>query len=134
MADDQRPHPGGEWFGIVTRATVGDFARAFTTDPVLEASILAAPVVGAAAVYAFFQATRSMYDRIAFTGERRSESRTYLEWEGEYRARRVAGVTILSTAANGAIEHIRLFHLPFDQVVEFSSDLRQRLVAADPTA
>jgi hypothetical protein len=134
MADDPQSRPGGEWIAIVTRATLEDFARAFAIEAVLEASVLAAPVAGVANIHAFFQATRGMYDRIAFTREDRSGSRTYLEWEGEYRARRVAGVTILSTTAGGAIERIRLFHLPFDQVVEFSADLRQRLEPAGPTA
>jgi hypothetical protein len=41
-------------------------------------------------------------------------------------------MTILSTAASGAIEHVRLFHLPFDQVVAFSSDLRRRLGLTAP--
>jgi hypothetical protein len=127
MTDDHESRPGAEWLGIVVRAAVEDFARAFTIEPVLEASVIPAPIVGVADIHAFFQATRSMYDRIAFTREVRAGAQTYLEWEGEYRAHGVAGVTILTAAANGAIERIRLFHLPFDQVVEFSSDLRRRL-------
>ena len=134
MADDAAARPGAEWLAVVTQATIADFARAFTIEPVLEASVLTAPIAGVPAIHAFFQATRSMYDRIAFTREDRSDLRTYLEWEGEYRARRVTGVTILTTAASGAIEHIRLFHLPFDQVVAFSSDLCQRLGPPAPPA
>ena len=58
------------------------FAAAFTKDVVLEASVLPRPITGAADVRSFFEATRAMYDTIAFKHEVTVESRTYLEWEG----------------------------------------------------
>jgi DNA-binding transcriptional regulator PaaX len=88
VADDAGTRPGAEWLAVVTRATVAHFARAFTIEPVLEASVLAAPIVGVAAMHAFFQATRAMYDEIAITGQSCASSRTHLEWEGTYCLRR----------------------------------------------
>ena len=75
-----------------------------------------------------------MYDRIAFTVEHHLALWTCLEWEGLYRRRPIAGVTILITDANGAIERIRIFHLPLDQVVAFAADLHRRLDPVDQGA
>lgn len=123
----EKQPPGLDWLGIISRPTLAEFARAFAEVPVLEASVLAEPVVGAPAIRAFFEATRAMYDRIAFTSEHRGTSRTWLEWQGEYRGLPVAGATILITATSGAIEAIRIFHMPLDQLITFAADLRQRL-------
>ena len=95
MEDTPEPEAGNDWLRIVTSKTVEEFARAFTTEPVLEASVLTTPMVGVAAIRTFFQATRGMYERIAFTRESRSGRQIYLEWAGEYRGRPVVGTTIL---------------------------------------
>ncbi len=134
MAAGRQQQPGGEWLAILSRPAFEDFASAFATAPTLEASVLAGPIVGVPGIRAFFQATSGMYERIAFTAEHRSELWTCLEWEGVHRGRPVAGATILNTDANGAIERIRLFHNPLDQLVAFAADLHRRLHPAEEDA
>ncbi len=123
--------PGRDWLAIVSRPTLEAFGRAFTGAPVLEASILAAPITGTPGIHAFFGATRSMYDRIEFTSEHRTDSRTWLEWQGDYRGLPIAGVTSLITGPTGAIGRVRLFHMPLTQLIAFAADLRQRLTPSD---
>jgi hypothetical protein len=127
-----RPHrPAEDWLAILSRPTLEAFAEAFVAMPTLEASVLATPIRDARGIRAFFHATRAMYDVIAFTAEHRWDVWTCLEWEGLYRGRPIAGATLLITDANGAIERIRLFHTPLDQVVAFAADLSRRLDPAD---
>jgi hypothetical protein len=123
--------PGRNWLAIVSRPTLAQFAGAFIEAPVLEASVLAEPIIGAAGMRSFFEATRAMYDRIAFTAEHHAMSRTWLEWRGEYRGRPVDGLTILTAGADGAIVGVRIFHMQLDQLIAFAADLRHRLDAAD---
>jgi hypothetical protein len=123
--------PGRNWLAIVSSPTLAQFACAFTEAPVLEASVLADPIIGVPGIRSFFEATRAMYDRIAFTAEHRAMSRIWLEWQGEYRGRPVDGVTILTAGADGAIVGVRIFHMQLDQLIAFAADLRHRLDAAD---
>jgi hypothetical protein len=123
--------PGRDWLSIISRPTAEEFESAFSEAPVLEASVLAAPIIGAPGIRAFFEATRAMYDRLSFTAEHHAFSRTWLEWQGEYRRLPLAGVTILITGTDGAITGIRIFHMPLDQLVTFVADLQQRLAASE---
>ena len=66
---EQPPYPGAAWTEIGSRPTFEEFARAFASDVVLEASVLSRPIVGPIGLWGFFQATRAMYDRIGFTHE-----------------------------------------------------------------
>jgi hypothetical protein len=118
--------PGHAWFEIVKRSSGDSFAAAFTKDVMLDASVLAAPITGVAGVRRFFEATRGMYDRIAFTGETGEGARTCLEWEGTFEGRDIAGVTILTRNTADAITSIRLYHRPYHQVVAFSAELARR--------
>jgi hypothetical protein len=127
MGGDQKVSPGQAWFEIIKRPTPEAFASAFTKDVVLDASITSAPIVGAVAIRAFFDATRAMYDQIAFVHETRSATRTCLEWEGRFEGREIAGTTILAHDEDGAIENIRLYHRPYQQVISFSVELASRL-------
>jgi hypothetical protein len=137
MPNDQQPRsmhsakndlaPGHLWAEIIRRPTLEAFAAAFTADVLLDASVLPRSIRGAPDVRAFFDATRGMYDKIAFTWEENSASRTYLEWEGEFAGRLVAGATILTKDAAGLIESVRLFHGPLCLVNEFSAELLRRL-------
>ncbi len=68
-----------------------------------------------------------MYDTIAFTHETSAGPRTYLEWQGKFQGRAVAGVTILRRSEEGLIEGIQLFHSPYEQVLAFSAELARRL-------
>src|ERR1700730_11202350 len=115
--------PGHSWLEIMKRPTLGAFAAAFTKDVVLEASVLPRPITGAADVRSFFEATRAMYDTIAFKHEVTVESRTYLEWEGTFQGHSVAGMTVFTKDTAGLIESIRLYHRPYDMVIAFSTDL-----------
>jgi hypothetical protein len=66
---EQPPHPGEAWTEIVRRPTLEEFSRAFASDVVLGGSVVSRPIVGPAGLWAFFQATREMYERIGFTHE-----------------------------------------------------------------
>jgi len=123
---DNTSKPGAAWLEIVNRPTLQEFSCAFSADPILEATVVANPLLGVAAVYEFFCTTRSMYDRIAFVQETRSSARAYLEWEGVFQGKGVSGVTILTYDAQGAIERIRLFHYPNEQLKSFSVELDRK--------
>ena len=126
MATTQ-PLPGAGWRAILAREPLEIFSTAFANEAVLEASVLVTPLVGAPAIKAFFTATRSMYDRIAFTSEHRSGGQTFLSWEGVYRGLDVSGLTVLTINQGGAIALIQLFHSPLDQVVAFAEGLQRQL-------
>jgi hypothetical protein len=125
MKDDLAP--GHRWSEIIKRPNLEEFSAAFTTDVALDASVLPRTIRGAPDLRAFFDATRGMYETIAFSREENSASRTYLEWEGMFGGGRVAGATILFKDAAGLIEGIRLYHSPLFMVNEFSAELLRRL-------
>jgi hypothetical protein len=137
MPNDQQPHatqsvnsdlaPGQLWSEIIRRPTLGEFSTAFTADVALDASVLPRTVRGAADVRAVFDATREMYDQIAFSREENSAFRSYLEWKGMFGGHLVAGATILAKNAAGLIEGVRLYHSPLFVVNEFSAELLRRL-------
>ena len=85
---EQPPYPGAAWTEIVSRPTLEKFSFAFASDVALEASVLSRPIMGPTDLWAFFQATRAMYERIGFTHEIGTKARTCLEWVG---LRRQAG-------------------------------------------
>src|SRR6202451_1409824 len=93
---EQPPYPGEAWTEIVRRPTLEEFARAFASDVVLEASVLSRPSVGPIGLWGFFHATRAMYDRIGLTHEIGAKARTCLEGEGVFAGKPVAGVTIVA--------------------------------------
>ena len=124
--DSQLPI-GHAWLEILRRPNQEAFAAAFTSDVRLEASVVNIAIVGVERIRAFFDATRAMYDQIAFVHETHSATRTYLEWAGRYGGREVFGTTILVRDAAGLIEGIRLYHHPYLQVMAFSADLARRL-------
>lgn len=126
MPNDRQP-PGHLWSEIIRRPTLNEFSAAFIADVTLDASVLPRTIRGAADIRAFFDATREMYDSIAFTREQDGASRTYLEWEGLFGGRHVAGATILAKDAAGLIEGVRLFHSPLFLVNDFSAELLRRL-------
>jgi len=133
VVQDQPLPIGQAWLEIIKRPTQEAFASAFTQDVVLDTSVASAPIVGAVAIRTFFDLTRAMYDEIAFVHETRSDTRTHLEWEGRFAGRAIAGTTILAHDAEGAIESIRLYHRPYEQVVAFSAELARRLAGkVDP--
>src|ERR1700678_2725189 len=120
---EQPSNPGNTWSEIVRRPTLEEFSLAFASDVVLEASVLNCPIVGPIGLWAFFQATRTMYERIGFTQEIGTNARMCLEWEGVFAGKPVAGVTIIIRDDRGAITSVRLHHRPFDQVVAFAETI-----------
>jgi hypothetical protein len=82
------------------------------------------PIVGAADLRAFFDATRTMYDTIAFKRETTTGSQTFLEWKGVFEGGEVAGVTVLTFDPAGLIESVRLYHRPLGAVVAFRVNSR----------
>ena len=124
---EQPPNPGAAWTEIVSRPTLEKFSFAFASDVVLEASVLSRPIIGPTGLWAFFQATRAMYERIGFTHEIGTKARTCLEWEGVFADKPVAGVTIITRDDRGAITSVRLHHRPFDQVVAFAETISRHL-------
>ncbi len=127
MSDTQTPQPGQAWFDVIRLPTPEAFAAAFTPDVALIASVTSRPIIGAAAVRHFFDATRAMYETIAFVRETGSGPRTCLEWRGVFQGGHVEGATILCRDETGLIERILLFHSPREQVIAFSTELEQRL-------
>jgi hypothetical protein len=127
MGQDQVLPAGQAWLEIIKRSSQEAFALAFTKEAVLDGSVVSASIVGAVAIRAFFDATRTMYEQIAFAHETRSGTRTHLEWEGRFAGRDIAGTTVLAHDAEGAIESIRLYHRPYEQVISFSAELARRL-------
>ena len=126
--DQKQALPVGQlWLDIIRRPDLETFASAFTPGVTLAGSVVSEPITGAVAIRAFFDATRAMYDNIAFLHETRSAARTHLEWEGVFAGRAIAGTTILAFNAAGAIESIHLYHRPYEQVIQFAAGLRQRL-------
>jgi hypothetical protein len=118
---------GQAWVEILKRPSLEAFATAFVEDPVLDGSVLSTPIVDVAGIRAFFNATRAMYDRIAFVHETSSQTRTQLEWEGQFAGREIAGTTILAYDPAGRIESVRIYHRSYEQVLAFAAELTRRL-------
>jgi hypothetical protein len=127
MRNNRTDRPGQDWLDIVTQPTLEGFASAFTEGVTLVTSVASASLVGPIALRHFFEATRGMYDTIAFAHEMSVGSRTCLEWSGKFQGRDVAGVTVLRRDALGRIESIQLLHSPYEQVIAFSAELARRL-------
>jgi pimeloyl-ACP methyl ester carboxylesterase len=127
----QRPYPGEAWAEIVRRPTLEEFSRAFAPDVVLGGSVVSRPIVGPAGLWAFFQATRAMYERIGFTHEFGTKARTCLEWEGVFAGKPVAGTTIITRDDREAITSVGLYHRPLDQVVAFAEAISRHLASKD---
>jgi hypothetical protein len=119
--------PGTVWLEIIRRPTFEDFAAAFTEKVMLNASVVTREMVGALPIRQFFDATSAMYGSIAFVHESNDAGRTYLEWEGTFEGKPIAGITVLTRDGMGLIESIRLYHRPYDQVIAFSAELASRL-------
>jgi hypothetical protein len=113
---------------IVRKNGTKEFAAAFASNAVLDASVLNGPCVGADAIGSFFAATAGgMYDTLAFTNETVDGPKTYLEWEGKAFGKDVAGTTIITRDETGLIQSIRLYHRPLPVLLQFAEELAKRL-------
>jgi NAD(P)-dependent dehydrogenase (short-subunit alcohol dehydrogenase family) len=117
------PKPGAEWLEVVSRPTLQAFSSAFSADLILEAPVLAEPLLSVKVIYDFFRTTRSMYDHILFVHEIRSSTRACLDGKACSKVRALA--VQRSYDASDAIERIRLFHFRHKQlnVINVSSIL-----------
>ena len=130
MADESKTlyHlPGTDWIAIVGKNGSPEFAAAFVERPILTASVLRNPCVGAESIGAFFGVASKMYDTITFTNETVDRGKTYLEWEGKVFGLDVRGATILTRDPAGQIETIRLYHSPLHVLTRFCAELESRL-------
>lgn len=119
--------PGQAWMDIVRAPTFEQFAAAFAEQATLDSSAGRRAVAGAAQIRRFFDATRAMYDSIAFDHEITAGNRTVLEWSGQFQGAPIAGATILTRDDDGRISGIQLYHRPYQQVIAFSSGLAATL-------
>jgi hypothetical protein len=121
------PLPGEGWRAVLRKIGLPEFADAFAKDPVLKASVMNRECAGVELIAAFFDASRQMYDSIAFKRETVSGARTYLEWEGKVFGDEVGGVTVLTRDEAGLIQQVEIFHRPLRVVARFSKELGNRL-------
>jgi hypothetical protein len=120
--------PGAAWRAIINRDSLESFASAFVRDPVLVASVTNATVYGVAAIRAFFKASASIYETIAFTAEANLAQRTFLEWKGTaLGGKTIEGFTVINHNLAGLIERIELYHRPLAVVLAFADELGRRL-------
>jgi hypothetical protein len=119
--------PGTDWIAIVRKNGSPEFAAAFVERPILRASVLRNPCVGAESIGAFFAVASQMYDTLTFTNETVDAGKTYLEWEGKLFGLDVFGITILTRDPAGLIESVRLYHSPLHVLARFSTELESRL-------
>jgi hypothetical protein len=127
-ANNAKSDIGSDWLTIVSKSGTREFAAAFTTSAVIEASVLNQALSGPAAIDAFFVATaHGLYDDLRFTSETVDGRKTYLEWEGSVFGKHVGGTTIVGRDATGLIQSIYLYHRPLAVVLEFSKELERRL-------
>lgn len=125
---DERGHPPGEdWSAVIRKSGSAEFARAFTANPVLDASVLNGRCVGVDQIEAMFAAIRTMYETLAFTSEAVVGARTYLEWEARIFGQEVGGSTILTRGETGLIERVQVYHRPLQMAVRFSAELGRRV-------
>jgi hypothetical protein len=120
--------PGAAWRAIINRDSLESFASAFVRDPVLVASVANAALYGVVAIRAFFKASASIYETIAFTAEASVAQRTFLEWKGSaLGGKTIEGITVIDHDAAGLIERIELYHRPLSIVLAFANELERRV-------
>jgi hypothetical protein len=127
LSDEKRHPPGHDWITVVRTSGTAAFATAFSANPVLDASVLNARCVGVEPIEALFEATRAIYQTLAFTSEAVVGPRTYLEWEARLFGEEVAGSTILTRDGAGLIERVQVYHRPLHMVLRFSAELARHL-------
>ncbi len=127
MTTNEPRTSGIAWMEILQRKSLAEFARAFSLNVVIEASVLPSALTGVHDVRAFFEATKKMYTTVGFTFESTDGPRTLLGWDGEFAGEPVAGITVLEHDTDGRIGAIHLHHRPLSAVLAFSTELGRRL-------
>jgi hypothetical protein len=122
--------PGATWRAILSRESLARFASAFVAEPMLVASIIDAPVRGAANIRSFFTATAAMFESFAFTAETSLPRMTMLQWRGSVLGRTIEGLTLLVHDDAELIERVELYHRPLASLVAFADELARKLRAS----
>lgn len=130
MTDE--PNTAGWRNGLLGTADSRE-ADGFSDDVVFEASALAKPVKGKAAVAALLAAASSTYESLEFTAEATDNSTTYLQWRATaFGGMALQGVTVLERDVDGRIAAAAVHHRPLEAVLRMSAELHQRLSAVIP--
>jgi hypothetical protein len=116
----------------IWRRALGDksgatFAEVVAPHVRLEGSIYATPIDGRDKVWTCMRTAAGFTDTLSFTRESTSQDRSYLEWEQEGLAQRIAGVTVLTFDESGLIVNVALHHRPLGAVLAYSAEMGRQL-------
>jgi pimeloyl-ACP methyl ester carboxylesterase len=112
------------WTRAFEHKSTDAFADAFDPNVVLEASVLAKPVVGIDQVKTVMSAASRIYEALSFTHEAHNQPRNYLEWEVRaFGGEQMRGITVLTKNAAGKIVHVAIHHRPLGGALKFSAEL-----------
>ncbi|MFL9933361.1 alpha/beta fold hydrolase [Paraburkholderia sp. RL18-103-BIB-C] len=112
------------WTRAFEQKSADAFSEAFAPNVVLEASVLAKPVVGIDQVKTVMTAASKIYEALSFTHEAHNDPRDYLEWEVQaFGGEQMRGITVLTKNAEGKIVHVAIHHRPLDGALKFSAEL-----------
>jgi hypothetical protein len=104
------------------------FAAGFADDIVLDATTLAAPVIGSQQVAQVLATASSIYESLEFTAEAHDASTTYLQWKATaFGGMPISGITILDRDAAGKIVKAAIHHRPLGAVLRFAAEIRDRV-------
>jgi len=116
------------WTRAFEHKSADAFADAFDPNVVLEASVLAKPVVGIDQVKTVMSAASKIYEALSFTHEAHNDPRNYLEWEVQaFGGEQMRGITVLTKNADGKIVHVAIHHRPLGGALKFSAELSRVL-------
>jgi pimeloyl-ACP methyl ester carboxylesterase len=120
--------PGGGWMRAFGDRSARSFGDDFAEDVRFEATTLMRAVAGRERVQAIMEAASHQYRSLTFTHRTHDGDRTYLEWDATLQDDApVAGVTVLTTGADGKIVRIAIHHRPMPMALRFSAGLRRQL-------
>jgi hypothetical protein len=103
------------------------FAEVVAPHVRLEGSIYATPIDGRDKVWTCLRTAAGFTDTLSFTYESTAQDRSYLEWEQEGLAQRIAGITVLTFEESGLIGNVALHHRPLGAVLAYSAEMGRRL-------
>lgn len=116
------------WTRAFEHKSADAFADAFAPNVVLEASVLAKPVVGIDQVKTVMTAASKIYEALSFTHEAHNDMRDYLEWEVQaFGGEQMRGITVLTKNVEGRIVHVAIHHRPLGGALKFSAELSRVL-------
>jgi hypothetical protein len=115
------------WRRALADKSGATFAEVVAPHVRLEGSIYATPVDGRDKVWTCMRTAAGFTETLSFTLESTARDRSYLEWEQEGLAQRIAGVTVLTFDEAGLIVNVALHHRPLGAVLAYSAEMGRRL-------